>query len=1078
METIEELKEKIEYLEKIKKEKGLNVSEDFDLKKLKERLVKNTFHSNKAIIIDLDNIRARKVSKENDNHFYLKTYYKKISDLIKVRIKELDERGNKSGKKEFLDYRMNDSILIYGTRGNGKSTIMVNLKEQLESSFKKENYPIKVLDTIDPTVLEPKEEFLIIVLSTIMNAVEQYHKNDSSLKDDDEHLREKFYHLLEDILKKIESARPDGEKSEIFDRFYGDKTGAGLASALHDLFYVTISIFDVKVLLLPIDDIDMNMIQGYSIAETIRKYLASPYIIPIVTFNLKQMRAIAKFNKYKAFGLELTDKEVDNYDDLDFLYSIPSDYLASVFPPDRRIFLKSIYDVLRHYENMGEIEDIEFSLSILENENKKKDRTTINSQNILKLIMNIVFEHYLDGKFIEDTSYYLGNRSIRDFLKDCQSMIASIKNNKIDYETLMSRFSPDDRNVLITKEQSLSYLWSEFIKIAKKNLKKEKSSDIVTSNNWPRYITDLIYDDYSEAMNKKIYRRLWLQKYYLKDNSTKVLNYEDKSDLKIEKSYNLAGALELAMRSYIPMYIFETIVRNTNIEYSTYDMINLSELAEKDLMEVAYDLSVMEIALKKEELKKNFDPSKYKLFGSVVVSLKKNELLMRKYNIPFLFKLKNQDQLFDSEEYISHQISFVSIFKAIALFIEILKFRDEKEIKLKEIEKKYKDSNKEKEKKEEIKKLKNREIAIFEKYRINMPCLNDREFSEKYFEEDFYIGSKDEDGKTELEKNLENILQLDFSETKFGVMEIVEFSKRVVDYFFEIRSNTNLGFSFSETNFKKHTWFCKKNPNDTPREKKCFVCDKLNDEDTKGYYIKRAKINEFVTETIEKKEGSYIKNIKNNIYKDNKCLRLKDNNNVKFYEENDYQELQNKQDEKRNMLEDIGTLSEYFDYPLSAYLSGFSQALLISLVKSSPKIENENISIRNSIHGANIVILKQSEDGYIALSRKSSLLFSNLKSIFSKLGKDLGDNDLEIYGNDNVKSKLFDKEIENKVKNKSLLSICKFLYSYYHTPFFKLLFDNYKNISPTEKCVHVTSERARCNAGLPSKKESENVPKA
>ena len=129
---------------------------------------------------------------------------------------------------------------------------------------------------------------------------------------------------LEKILEQIEGTRIKGKRVEIFDRFYGNKSGVDLAKSIHKLFHIATKIFNVKTIILPIDDIDMNMNQGYRITESIRKYLASPYVIPIVSFNLKQMNAIAKKNKHKAFGLDFINDDIEKYKDLDFLLSLPS----------------------------------------------------------------------------------------------------------------------------------------------------------------------------------------------------------------------------------------------------------------------------------------------------------------------------------------------------------------------------------------------------------------------------------------------------------------------------------------------------------------------------------------------------------------------------------------------------------------------------------------------------------------------------------------------------------------------------------------------------------------------------------
>jgi len=204
-------------------------------------------------------------------------------------------------------------------------------------------------------------------------------------------------------------------------------------------------------------------------------------------------------------------------------------------------------------------------------------------------------------------------------------------------------------------------------------------------------------DNSAETINKKTYTRIWLQEYYRLDEYV----IQNKKSFILHKKCNIIGALELAMRSYIPMYLFETIVKNYNLEYNSTDLVYLRNFSSKSLLEIAYDLSTMEMYLSKKGTKDKFTP---KPIGSLVVyenytsdiedkrDNKNLSIKSREFNIPFLFKIYNQDKL---EKDNSKQIYIISIFKAIALFIELMTIYQEKEEYEKKKEKEEKKENEE-----------------------------------------------------------------------------------------------------------------------------------------------------------------------------------------------------------------------------------------------------------------------------------------------------------------------------------------------------------------------------------------------
>jgi hypothetical protein len=724
----------------------------------------------KEIILELNNIRAKKYHDKNNqsNHILLDKYYKKIANLINDRIIEVDHYKQQGFDIDNInEVKMHDAILVYGNRGNGKSTVMINLQDFItgnhssDETKEKLKNKVKIFETIDPTIQEEDEDFLLVMLSTVLKEVESHQEDRYSKRDG-------FYDSLENVLKIVEATRSKNKDNiDIFDKFYGLKSGVGLAEELHNLFKYTKDIFGVEILVIPIDDVDMNLKQGYQIAESIRKYMSSPYIIPIVAFNIQQMRVVTKFNKYKEFGLKI-DKEI-KLEELSFLRSLPNDYLSKVFPPNRRIYLKSVYEILEEANEDKKI--IIF---------RKNEDLQLKSFNMASLVSELFYESHYNPKGFDDSTF-LSTRSMRNFLNDCYCVLASLNKKKksineyiINRKIIKDRLAPDDIPSFVTKEHALTWIWNEYIKLAEKNLAND--NNLLKNYNWAKMVTETLPEDNSaEVINKKTYARIWLQEYYVTDECIKKENKKEKVSIKQNREYihekkcDIVGALELAMRSYIPMYLFERIVRNRNIEYENSDLIYLKSFSSRSLQGIAYELSMMEATLMKE----GYSTYIPKPIGSIVVNEdfrnKTKSVSDKEFNIPFLFKVANKDKLGISESE-NQQIYILSIFKAIALFIELSKAY-----------RMYQDEENEK------KSINKREIILknlIEKYRVNLPTI----INAVNMKEEYYT-NRLKGEKSSPCKQDKDILKIDFTDSNFGVLEIATFSKRLVDFFMNVRDN-------------------------------------------------------------------------------------------------------------------------------------------------------------------------------------------------------------------------------------------------------------------------------------------------
>jgi hypothetical protein len=734
------------------------------------------------VVINLNNIRAKKhhTIKHNKedalNHILLGDYYEKITKLIADRINEIEMyKDAEFDIGNINEVKMHDAILIYGNRGNGKSTIMINLDDFITGKYRankdKDNdlgTKVKVFETIDPTIQEEDEDFLLVILSTILKEVENHAQGTTNTRD-------AFYDSLEKVLHIVEATRSKKKDHiDIFDKFYGLKSGVGLAEELHNLFKHTKDIFEVKTLIIPIDDVDMNLKQGYQIADSIRKYMSSPYIIPIVAFNIKQMSIVTRYHKYKEFSLPI-DTDLDS-EELSFLKSLPNDYLAKIFPPNRRVYLQSIFEIMKSAsEKVGETNTIYFHID------KERELTSFD---MISLITELYYEFHYGDKIFEnvDKNAFLSNRSMRNFLNDCYCVLSSLKKPtgeteekiyEIDKKVIKDRLAPDDMNAFVTKQHALTWLWNEYIDIFKKNL--DNNSHRLKNYNWARIVTEILPEDHSpEVINKKSYARVWLQEYYVSDERIlQMPSYEKDSDTKLvfKKACSIAGALELAMRSYIPMYLFETLIKTNTVKPESTTLIYLRNFATKPLLDIAYELSTMEIYLSGKNIQECSSEGLQPI-GALFTKegFEDDDEAYANLNIPFLFKVSQEKilQPQSSQAKNNKSIYILSIFKAIALFTELLKIHEERR-------------DTEKEKKLKVDKL-------LENYEINIPNKSSKEIQKKFKYKDFteifktFIADPNDPSAIDTFK-------IDFQESSFGVFELTKFSKRLIEFFMQVRQN-------------------------------------------------------------------------------------------------------------------------------------------------------------------------------------------------------------------------------------------------------------------------------------------------
>lgn len=236
------------------------------------------------------------------------------------------------------------SIFITGGRGSGKTTFLLSIGKLV----KELGVEVKAyfLDLIDPTLMHDSDNFVSIILGKINEAV--------CCECRDSALRNAFTKSLLDVAAIVE-AITKSKTSEGLDNILDEQNALRLESEIRTLLKRACDCLDCNFLILPIDDVDMAFKHGFNVLEKIRKYFATPLILPIISgdFHLYEHIFSGKFYKQLTKGIkgnfDIFESRSAWFQDkanfVDKSLDLANAYLAKVLPTDRRINLIEVDDI-------------------------------------------------------------------------------------------------------------------------------------------------------------------------------------------------------------------------------------------------------------------------------------------------------------------------------------------------------------------------------------------------------------------------------------------------------------------------------------------------------------------------------------------------------------------------------------------------------------------------------------------------------------------------------------------------------------------------------------------------------------
>lgn len=311
----------------------------------------------KQIILDLSD-NSNKIF--TGNSVIQKDILQDIESEIERRIKNINNNVSDNNITNLpVKYK---TILVSGMRGAGKTSFLFSLRNRLENGSNCKN-DLEVLDFLDPTLIEEKAHIFFTIISLVKSKVEQKFKNcsnDDNIKLYNKRNWEEKICKLAEGLPFVDNVSPKSaefwdDATQILNKSLDDVNSAFyLRKNFDDFLKCSLKILDRKVFLLTIDDIDTKFDKAWSLLETIRKYLATNYIITVLSGDFELFSIAIRKQQWLNFGNDFVRLDSGNSKKELFeqkITELESQYIEKTLPIENRYFLRSFKDILENRYN-------------------------------------------------------------------------------------------------------------------------------------------------------------------------------------------------------------------------------------------------------------------------------------------------------------------------------------------------------------------------------------------------------------------------------------------------------------------------------------------------------------------------------------------------------------------------------------------------------------------------------------------------------------------------------------------------------------------------------------------------------
>lgn len=287
--------------------------------------------------------------------------WSKQKTLLPSKAQLSDQSGPQS---HGMDNQFSNIITFCGDRGEGKSSCMSSfatmliekgVREKASNVFpqlaESESYEkIEMFDVVDPSFFDTDHNLLELLLGRMYSkAIEVRNRPNAECDGSMVHyarlLMEQFNTVNNDIAMIGQKDKVLESLAEISDL----AASVHLKCDIERLFNYYLAMVDKKCLLICIDDLDLNISEGYKMAEMLRKYLICPQCIILISVKIAQMIDVVA----TAHKKEVKDTPIK----WEQCQIMAQKYVTKLFPRDNRVPMPMASDICERRIKIAEIEE-------------------------------------------------------------------------------------------------------------------------------------------------------------------------------------------------------------------------------------------------------------------------------------------------------------------------------------------------------------------------------------------------------------------------------------------------------------------------------------------------------------------------------------------------------------------------------------------------------------------------------------------------------------------------------------------------------------------------------------------------
>ncbi|MEX5497791.1 MULTISPECIES: hypothetical protein [Pseudomonas] len=306
------------------------------------------------LVIDLSKSETERL--KNPADILQRGAFERLARLIQHQLDFIPEDSFADIRDTDLSYpRTHNAVLIEGGRGSGKTTFLLTALLRLRDARDEVSeiaQKLHVLPMIDPTLIETKENIIIVILSMIEAAAAHVPGDHGQLDKAKQALAEGLGLLdgigansaygseWEDANWVMSRGLHKAMKGRLFER----KLSAYIEAALN--------LLKKQAFVLAFDDVDTNFAQGHTILETIRKYLTSPRLVLLLSGDLDLYGRLLRRSIYDTFGNKILKQDPgiigdDKQNVANAVLELEEQYLLKVVPPQHRISMLPLGGIIQ-----------------------------------------------------------------------------------------------------------------------------------------------------------------------------------------------------------------------------------------------------------------------------------------------------------------------------------------------------------------------------------------------------------------------------------------------------------------------------------------------------------------------------------------------------------------------------------------------------------------------------------------------------------------------------------------------------------------------------------------------------------